>query len=81
MNKQELIHIHGLLSETAAYIDSDGRPVSVDFSEYEKEVSPTNITKKKVAHEEAISTLCESIHEAISPEESPQDSKATLPAQ
>ena len=60
MKKQELIHLHGLLSEVRSQYDHWG--MSPDFEEYEElGVKPTSIHKSKTDHKAAVFALAEGI--------------------
>lgn len=57
MKKQELIHLHGLLSEVRAEYDGEGEP-DLDLSEYEAfGVQPTSIHRSKTDHKRAVFEL------------------------
>ncbi|MFW5911337.1 MAG: UPF0058 family protein [Halolamina sp.] len=64
MKKQELIHLHGLLSEVRAEYESDG---GLDLQEYrEFGVQPTSIHRSKTAHKRAVFELVHGLTDAIS---------------
>ena len=67
--KQDYIHLHGLLSEVADYVD---REVYGDLEEVEKyqqylgkDVKPTSIHMKKADHRESVFLLAESINKFL----------------
>lgn len=61
MKKQELIHLHGLLSEVADKVEEE-KSGEIDLSNYESEgVRPTSIHKSKTDHKSAVFTLADDI--------------------
>lgn len=65
MRKQGLIHIHGLLSETAEYLEEE-HDLDIDYDRYDAmDVQPTSIHKSKDDHKRAIYTLSDAITDAI----------------
>lgn len=67
MRKQELIHLHGLLKETATYLEEEYRDtVDIDYDTYDSlDVRPTSIHRSKDDHKEALYTLSKAITDAI----------------
>lgn len=68
--KQEYIHLHGLLSEVADYVDSE--KVYGDIEEVEayqqylgKDVKPTSIHMNRSDHRESVFLLVESINKFL----------------
>jgi hypothetical protein len=61
MKKQELIHLHGLLSEVGSYYEAkESETISLD--EYEaKGVRPTSIHRSKTDHKEAVFALADGL--------------------
>ncbi|UIO98683.1 UPF0058 family protein [Halobaculum sp. CBA1158] len=67
MKKQELIHLHGLLSEVRSEFESDG--ADLDLSEYEDlGVKPTSIHRSKTDHKAAVFKLASGITSSTSEE-------------
>jgi hypothetical protein len=66
MKKQELIHLHGLLSEVRQQCETwEGG--AFDLSEYESTgVRPTSIHKSKTAHKAAVFELTHGITRSMS---------------
>jgi len=59
MKKQELIHLHGLLSEVRSEYADRG---DLDLSEYESyNVQPTSIHRSKTDHKTAVFKLAEGL--------------------
>lgn len=64
MRKQELIHLHGLLTEVAKHIEEE-KGIDVASDEYrELGVRPTSIHKSKTDHKEAVFALSSSVTSA-----------------
>ena len=60
MKKQELIHLHGLLSEVRGQYEHWG--MTLDLDEYEElGVKPTSIHKSKTDHKAAVFALADGI--------------------
>ena len=69
MKKQELIHLHGLLSEVRAEYEGSGEP-ELDLSDYEEfGVQPTSIHRSKTDHKRAVFELIHGLTDSISEEE------------
>jgi hypothetical protein len=66
MKKQELIHLHGLLSEVRTQYEHWGEDVDLE-SYNELGVKPTSIHKSKTDHKAAVFELAEGIT-GVSPE-------------
>ncbi len=66
MKKQELIHLHGLLSELVNHVERRGYDVELE-SYKEMGVTPTSIHKSKTDHKPAVFALVESIDESLGP--------------
>jgi hypothetical protein len=65
MKKNELLHVHGLLSEVAGFC-SEGGNLDIDLEAYhETETRPTSISHAKAEHEDAVFALAEAITAAI----------------
>lgn len=61
MNKQELIHLHGLVAELARYCETEGE-FHVDLERYhELEKNPHSIQRSKRDHREAMFALVDGI--------------------
>mgnify|MGYP006283973839 CR=1 FL=1 len=61
MKKQELIHLHGLLSEVRAQLD-DQMNTTVDMSSYTSlDTTPTSIHHSKTDHKEAVIELANAL--------------------
>lgn len=70
MKKQELIHLHGLLSEVRGEYEGEGEP-EIDLSEYrEFGVQPTSIHRSKTDHKRAVFELTRGLTDSLSEEES-----------
>lgn len=69
MKKQELIHLHGLLSEVRAeYEESEG--TDLDLEGYEDYgVQPTSIHRSKTDHKHAVFELVHGLTESLSEQE------------
>jgi len=73
MKKQELIHLHGLLSEVRAEYEATGEP-EVDLSGYEEfGVQPTSIHRSKTDHKRAVFELVDGLTDSL-------DEKEAIPA-
>lgn len=61
MRKQELIHLHGLLSEVSAYCETvDGE--AFEMPAYEAlQTTPTSIHQSKTDHKEAVFALSDAL--------------------
>lgn len=69
MKKQELIHLHGLLSEVRAEYEDAGEP-KIDLSDYEEfGVQPTSIHRSKTDHKRAVFELIHGLTDSIGEEE------------
>jgi hypothetical protein len=69
MKKQELIHLHGLLSEVSDQYEA-WTDEPVDLEDYESlGVRPTSIHKSKTDHKTAVFALAEGITDDMSDEE------------
>jgi hypothetical protein len=69
MKKQELIHLHGLLSEVRAEYEGAGEP-EIDLSGYEEfGVQPTSIHRSKTDHKRAVFELIHGLTDSIGEEE------------
>jgi len=69
MKKQELIHLHGLLSEVRAEYEGDGGP-EIDLSDYEEfGVQPTSIHRSKTDHKQAVFELVDGLTDSLDREE------------
>ena len=69
MKKQELIHLHGLLSEVREEFEESGS-ADPDLSEYrEFGVQPTSIHRSKTAHKRAVFELVHGLTENLSEQE------------
>lgn len=72
MKKQELIHLHGLLSEVRAEC-VDTPKMEVDLSEYDSiGVKPTSIHRSKTDHKRAVFALARGLTESLEAESSPE---------
>jgi hypothetical protein len=70
MKKQELIHLHGLLSEVGNYYEEE-HSTEVDLDDYESlGVRPTSIHKSKTDHKAAVFAMAKSITSEMSEAES-----------
>jgi Predicted metal-binding protein len=75
MKKQELIHLHGLLSEVQSQYDRWS--MELDLEEYEElGVKPTSIHKSKTDHKAAVFALADGITGADPAESEPVAPKA-----
>ncbi len=75
MKKQELIHLHGLLSEVRAECE-DEESIELDLAEYrEIGVQPTSIHRSKTDHKTAVFALARgltaSLESGSTPEQTP----------
>lgn len=69
MKKQELIHLHGLLSEVRAEYEGEAEP-EIDLSEYEEfGVQPTSIHRSKTDHKRAVFELTHGLTDSLSAED------------
>ncbi|MFC6735951.1 UPF0058 family protein [Halolamina salina] len=69
MKKQELIHLHGLLSEVRAEYEDAGEP-EVDLSSYEEfGVQPTSIHRSKTDHKRAVFELVNGLTDSLDDEQ------------
>jgi len=69
MKKQELIHLHGLLSEVRAEYE-DAREPKLDLSDYEAfGVEPTSIHRSKTDHKRAVFELIHGLTDSLADEE------------
>lgn len=79
LSKQEFIHLHGLFSEIARYLDEKQvRDYELEefemYQEYlEMDVKPTSIHKNKEDHREALFTLAETIETYLEEEQGLRD--------
>ena len=65
MRKQELLHLHGLLAETAEYLETSQDQV-VARGEYESPgTKPTAIHAAKRAHKQAVFSLLDALTAAV----------------
>jgi hypothetical protein len=72
MKKQELIHLHGLLSEVRAECEDDAK-IDLDLSEYrELGVQPTSIHRSKTDHKTAVFALANGLTESLDTESTPE---------
>lgn len=72
MKKQELIHLHGLLSEVRAEC-ANTSGMEVDLSEYDGiGVKPTSIHRSKTDHKAAVFALARGLTESLEAESSPE---------
>lgn len=78
-SKNELISIHGLLYESADYLNEETEiDIDLDYSDYrELSIGPQYIHKSKSKHEEAVQTLSSTITNSLS-EEQNSDSRKIL---
>ncbi|WP_332899389.1 MULTISPECIES: UPF0058 family protein [unclassified Haladaptatus] len=61
MKKQELIHLHGLLSEVCNHYEAEYE-ITIEHEEYEAlGVRPTSIHKSKTDHKAAVFALADGI--------------------
>lgn len=68
MRKQELIHMHALVTEISEYLMSNGE--EIDMESYESlYTSPIAIHQSKTAHAEAVMTLSQCIVDSIESED------------
>lgn len=68
MKKQELIHLHGLLSEVRAECEGEA-DIAVDLSEYQElGVRPTSIHRSKTDHKAAVFTLATALTSSLEAE-------------
>lgn len=66
MKKQELIHLHGLLSEVRAEYEESAE-TDPDLSEYESfGVQPTSIHRSKTDHKRAVFELVHGLTDSLS---------------
>ncbi|NHX35499.1 MULTISPECIES: UPF0058 family protein [Halolamina] len=69
MKKQELIHLHGLLSEVRAEYE-DAETPELDLTDYrEFGVQPTSIHRSKTDHKRAVFELVNGLTDSIDTEE------------
>ena len=69
MKKQELIHLHGLLSEVRAEYEESGTP-EMDMSDYDEfGVQPTSIHRSKTDHKRAVFELVHGLTDSLSEQE------------
>ena len=68
MKKQELIHLHGLLSEVRSQYEHWGNGLDLDAYE-ELGVKPTSIHKSKTDHKAAVFAIANGITSAMTDEE------------
>lgn len=72
MKKQELIHLHGLLSEVRAECEADAS-IDLDLSEYrEVGVQPTSIHRSKTDHKTAVFALASGLTDSLDSEATPE---------
>ena len=72
MKKQELIHLHGLLSEVRAEC-AKTPGMEMDLSEYDDlGVEPTSIHRSKTDHKAAVFALARGLTESMEEESSPE---------
>ncbi|WP_277552927.1 UPF0058 family protein [Halobaculum limi] len=77
MKKQELIHLHGLLSEVRSEYDEWG--TDLDLTEYkELGVKPTSIHRSKTDHKAAVFKLASGITSSV--EETEEEQTEPVPA-
>ncbi|QKY21454.1 UPF0058 family protein [Halolamina sp. CBA1230] len=73
MKKQELIHLHGLLSEVRSEYEGEEEP-DLDLSGYEEfGVQPTSIHRSKTDHKRAVFELVDGLTDSL-------DEPETVPA-
>lgn len=78
MQKNAFIHLHGLLLETAEYLDEEGE-LDIDMSEYDDlKVNPVGIHQSKQDHEDAVEALFDSILSEIEDEKKAEIEAAVL---
>ena len=66
MRKQESVHLHALLVETAEYIDERARTPPVDLGSYrEMDVGPASVHRSKGDHEEAVLALASAVARSL----------------
>lgn len=66
IRKQESVHLHALLVETAEYLQADERTAGVDLAEYEAlAIGPSSIHRSKSDHTEAILVLAAAIERSL----------------
>jgi len=69
MKKQELIHLHGLLSEVRAEYD-ESEETEMDLSDYDEfGVQPTSIHRSKTDHKRAVFELVHGLTDSLSEQE------------
>lgn len=72
MKKQELIHLHGLLSEVRAEC-ANTPGMEIDLSEYDGiGVKPTSIHRSKTDHKAAVFALARGLTDSLEAESSPE---------
>lgn len=65
MRKNELLHVHGLLSELVDFCGEDG-DLDIDLEAYhETETRPTSISHAKAEHEDAVFALADATVAAV----------------
>ncbi len=65
MKKNELLHVHGLLSEVVGFCSEDEH-LDIDLEAYhETETRPTSISHAKAEHEDAVFVLADATVAAI----------------
>jgi len=68
MHKVELIYLHALLAEVHEYL-ADRHELPESFPEYDAEVGPYQIQRRKADHEAAVRTLAARIADELSEDE------------
>lgn len=72
MKKQELIHLHGLLSEVRGECEQEDG-IDLDLSDYrELGVQPTSIHRSKTDHKSAVFALASGLTESLEGESTPE---------
>lgn len=64
MKKQELVHLHGLFAEIAAYCRAEGVPLALERY-HELGIHPMSINHAKSDHEEAVLALAAALAAAL----------------
>lgn len=70
MKKQELVHLHGLLTEVLRYCTQEEEDRAIDLSEYGSlDITPTTIYCSKDEHQRAVFVLSDAITEELDDEQ------------
>lgn len=71
MKKRELVHMHALLDQVGRFIRAREDLEEGDLEAYKRlGVAPAAVYESKGAHEDAVTTLCEALADAVDDEAS-----------